>query len=208
MVGEDGVYEACKTNDLPHNLVVVVKLLSNEMSLTIETIIDNFAKVEHRKANKDNGSVIVDRDCATNKCDTRTNSGMGTDFSMVLVKHDSARNEDHKLAAQTMNSLDVTLLCASCVYPFTLLEKATKLLHRCGSRLHLEGSEILREKHESKHVLQGMSDLTLKSTNEKKDWLNHIVICGLFDTNFTRKQHVGTTTIEHQTSGLFVMFLD
>ena len=96
---------------------------SNKMSLTIETAIDNLAKVEHCKAML----LLIVTMQQINVIYRTNNSGIGIDFSMVLVKHNTARNEDLKLA-QTKNSFDVTLLCMTGVYPFTLFEKATKLL--------------------------------------------------------------------------------
>ena len=88
-------------------------------------------KVEHRKINKSMGNIVVGDDFVSKQ------NGVSIDFSMALRKSgDSIRSEETELA-QTMKRLDASLLCMRRVYPYTLFEKATKLLDACGHRLHI-----------------------------------------------------------------------
>ena len=170
-----------------------MQLLSNKMNLAIDTVIDNFVILEHRRINESMGNVVVSDNVVSKQ------NGVSIDFAMALTNSgDSKRSEDTELA-QTMNRLDATLLCMTGVYPFTLFEKVTKLLDRCGNRLHMTGSGILRKKQEPQHGFRLMSNfLTSESSNEKKDWINGTAIytSATFDTNFTRKQPVITTVIK------------
>ena len=126
-----------KYTNLSYKLDGVVQLLSNKISISLEidTVADNFDKVEHRKINESMGNIIVGDDFVSKQ------NGVSIDLSLALTNSgDGKRGED------------ATLLCMRCVYPFTLFAKVTKTLDRCGNRLHITGSSVLRKKQESSNA--------------------------------------------------------
>ena len=176
---------------MSYTLPGVVELLTSRMGLATETVIANFVTVEHNDINKKMGNTIVDNNYKPSKCNI--------DFALALIDDDTRSRDEHTKLAQVMNSLDVTLLCMSNTYSFTLFEKMNKLFGRCSNRLEFAGNGILKKKNESNHGFRVMRDFLVdESLNDKKTWLNTnaVYLSCSFDANTTRKEPVITTVIK------------